>query len=194
MHSGTAPVAGPSKRSYAQVVKDSPPPCTELRPEIIQSDQLEDHCEEGWTDVSSVTSCDWPGSVDEELVGASDQSCTSNQSEVLEAHRNYSVHEPTDEALWIDHDVDTRAPHALACHIKRTNRSRWLYTNVRMGPCRFPTVEEDIKSWRRYPVQTVKECTGYYTASWERDLTTKSVAAAQRVLEKEIRTEQTLGS
>lgn len=159
MHTDTAPVAGPSKRSYAQVLKDVPPPHKKFNTNAPQD------CADDWTDVSSVSSCDWPGSVDEECMllcqypphgsltrlsttaVSTDEQCTPIRDQRHDEQRYYPGPETINSVPWVDDDVDTRASHAMASHIKYTNRSRWRYTNIPVSP----GLQGVQKPWRRYP-------------------------------------------
>lgn len=152
----TTPVTGPSKRSYAQVVKEAP--SMALGNATASSSS---HDEEDWTDVSSVTSCDWPDSVDEQctllnlkchlshhdLTNLSTLAVSPDEENSPDRRRNrHPGVRSIDDVLWIDDAVDTRAPQAMAGHIKFRNRTRWLYTyNIYLVP------EFELKLWERFP-------------------------------------------
>lgn len=157
MYLNTTPETRESKRSYAQVVKDAP-----SKPRV---ESMSPECEPGedWTDVSSVASCSWPGSVDEEQRALHSHHTLRQHSISVatdtEEHRqleSYSEQPPPtpheiDDARCIDDNVDSRTLHAMAGHIKSRNRSPGLYKHVRTIP-RMPLIDEESrKSWRPYP-------------------------------------------
>lgn len=158
MYLNTTPETREAKRSYAQVVKDTP-----SKPPRIES--MSPECEPGedWTDVSSVASCSWPGSVDEEQRALLSHHTLRHHSISVatgtEEHRqleSYSEQPPPtpheiDEVLCVDDNVDSRTLHAMAGHIKSRNRSSGLYKHVRTIPG-MPLIDGDsMKSWRPYP-------------------------------------------
>lgn len=164
-----AGTAGPSKKSYAQAVKESHPPrparpAQNSAPITLRVDEEEDQ----WTDVSSMTSCSWPKTVDEEGTSSMCQGLLSRPVLTWDARREVSCvisscgHDDRDRPShsddtdpegyqWTDESVDTRAPHAIASEISRINRSRRLYRiySPNCFECRFP--ERELKLWRRFP-------------------------------------------
>ena len=173
MYTDTTPSHGLSK-SYAQAVKEPPPPQSEL-PRHIGIIPPDDE----WTDVSSVTSCEWPGSVKTECtlhkispvlspshiriaIAGGDSDASDPRNHPVKSEEQTALHIVTqmlEDVPWIDEDVDTRVPHAFAGQIKHCNRSRWRYTNIDLHPnqcvpnqCVYHVRQgEPPKPWRPFP-------------------------------------------
>ncbi|KAF8589205.1 hypothetical protein K439DRAFT_445328 [Ramaria rubella] len=156
MSLNTSTAAGLSTRTYAQVIKETLP-----RPRALPcSPTLDLILEDGWSDVSSVTSCSWPGSEDADSVSSTE---TQEIQAIQPIYLNLiPVVKTIEEVPWIDEDLDTRAPYALAGRIKHINRSRWLHTNIgsQSSACHeiSASESESHKPWRRYPGCRSKYC------------------------------------
>lgn len=175
MYTDATPSTGPFK-SYAQVVKEPCPPQTQQPPrrhiEIIPDD-------DDWTDVSSVTSCGWPRSVETDCtfrnisssvlhlnlgsaVFSDDSHSLSHLIKNAKRNSPNPIVEMPEDVPWIDQEIDTRVPHAFAGQIKHCNRSRWRYTNIRPQAvfCGYINEEELLKPWRTFPGDPINPCHG----------------------------------
>ncbi|KIJ51502.1 hypothetical protein M422DRAFT_26906 [Sphaerobolus stellatus SS14] len=138
-----------TRKSYAQIIKDRAKP--RPRPPITLEASTNNN-EDDWTDVSSVTSCDWPRtptglSESGSIHSACEISTVPYVQEVYQLNRESEVLE-MDSTLW-EESIDTRAPQVLAGRIKHKEKSNWRYRNL-TAPCK---TQEDIikKPWKEYP-------------------------------------------
>ncbi|KIJ51503.1 hypothetical protein M422DRAFT_776742 [Sphaerobolus stellatus SS14] len=140
-----------TRKSYAQVIKDraKPRPRPAVTLEISANNKIE---EDGWTDISSVSSCNWPKSPtafsDWESVHSGCEFWTESYTYQLDMEAGLIGPE-----LW-EQKIDTRASQVLAGRIKHKEKLNWRYQNLSVTDRIFLRVEEDPisrKPWKEYP-------------------------------------------
>ena len=141
-----------SGKSYSQIVKEYSPLHTTGRRSTSVTD-----IQDEWTDVSSMASCSWPNSVDEEgmclyyMIALSPHPliaqrvvCRGRHGIQDECPVDYRDDQYLEEYFCAEEGSDTRAKCALVSKVYRTRRSCRLYNEVM-------ACFKAAKPWRPFP-------------------------------------------